>query len=64
MDNASNDVDEVALNVLLAEGVDFPTAWEASRRGSRSQPEDSHRFGTVLLLLLALVFGALVLILL
>ena len=24
-------IDEVALNVLLAEGVDFPTALEASR---------------------------------
>ena len=27
-----DDIDEVALNVLLAEGVDLPTALEASRR--------------------------------
>lgn len=32
MDDPSDDIDEVALNVLLAEGVDLPTAWEASRR--------------------------------
>jgi len=24
-------IDEVVLNTLLAEGVDLPTAWEASR---------------------------------
>jgi hypothetical protein len=27
----ADDIDEVALNVLLAEGVDLPTAIEASR---------------------------------
>ena len=27
-----DEIDEVALNALLAEGVDFPTALEASRR--------------------------------
>lgn len=32
MDNPDDDIDEVALNVLLAEGVDLPTALEASRR--------------------------------
>lgn len=29
--NHIDDIDEVALNVLLAEGVDFPTAYQASR---------------------------------
>ncbi len=28
----SEDIDEVALNTLLAEGVDFPTAYAASVR--------------------------------
>lgn len=30
----SDDIDEVALNTLLAEGVDLPTALEASRRNA------------------------------
>jgi hypothetical protein len=34
MDEPSEDIDEVALNVLLAEGLDVPTAGEASRRDS------------------------------
>jgi len=33
----SDDIDEVALNVLLAEGVDLPTAWEASRRDASEE---------------------------
>jgi hypothetical protein len=32
MDTPPDEIDEVALNVLLAQGVDFPTAIEASRR--------------------------------
>jgi hypothetical protein len=31
-----DDIDEVALNVLLAEGLDLPTALAASRRDSPS----------------------------
>jgi hypothetical protein len=33
-DNIPDDIDEVALNVLLAEGLDLPTALAASRRDS------------------------------
>jgi len=31
MNDADDSIDEVALNVLVAEGVDVPTALEASR---------------------------------
>jgi hypothetical protein len=34
MNPSDKDIDEVALNVLLAEGVDLPTALEASRRSA------------------------------
>lgn len=34
MDNPDDDIDEVALNTLLAEGVDLPTALEASRQNA------------------------------
>jgi hypothetical protein len=32
------DVDEVTLNVLLAEGIDAPTAYAASSRAEEPQP--------------------------
>ena len=53
MDNAPNDVDEVALNVLLAEGVDFPTALEASRRDSDSNSSNLGCAGVVILAIAA-----------
>jgi hypothetical protein len=37
--DAPEEFDEVALNVLLAEGVDLPTALEASRRDSNSSKQ-------------------------
>jgi hypothetical protein len=38
MDDDAQQIDEVALNVLLAEGLDAPTAWEASRRDDNQAP--------------------------
>ena len=37
MSDSSDEIDEVTFNVLLAEGMDVPTAWEASRRGGSSE---------------------------
>lgn len=37
MPDPSDEIDEVAFNVLLSEGMDVPTAWEASRRTGSSQ---------------------------
>jgi len=53
MDNTPDEVDEVALNVLLAEGVDFPTAWEASRRGSDADSSGSGCAGVLILIIAA-----------
>jgi len=53
-----DDLDEVALNVLHAEGVDVPTACEASRRdcGAESpRAEASGCLGYVILLTVALL---------
>ena len=47
MDNPLDDIDEVALNALLAQDVDLPTALEASRWDSNSS-----RPGCILVLLL------------
>jgi hypothetical protein len=53
MDDPSDDIDEVALNVLLAEGVDFPTAWEASRRDVNDESKGSGCLGLALWLVVA-----------
>jgi hypothetical protein len=49
----NEDFDEVALNVLLAEGLDVPTAWEASRCDSSTKPADSYGLGIVVFLIIA-----------
>lgn len=54
--NPSDDTDEVALNVLLAEGVDLSTALEASRRDTG----DGHTAATPGCLVAAAVIAALV----
>jgi hypothetical protein len=51
-----DDVDEVALRVLLAEGVDLPTAIEASRLNGES-PQDRGCLGVAAMVVVA---GALV----
>jgi hypothetical protein len=57
MDDQSDDIDEVALNVLLAEGVDLPTALEASRRDSTSGGKQAGCLGAAMV---AVVFGTVV----
>jgi len=57
LDTPPDALDEVALNVLLAEGVDVPTAWEASRRDSDAGPTALTGIGRVIAILLALVMG-------
>jgi hypothetical protein len=54
-----DDIDEVALNVLLAEGVDLPTAWEASRRESN---EASSRAGIWIVVVVLGVVGLILLV--
>ena len=46
-------IDEDALNVLLAEEVDLPTALAASRRGSVSDSSNSGCAGVVILTIAA-----------
>ena len=53
MNNPSDELDEVALNALLAEGVDLPTAWEASRRSSDSDSSGSGCAGILILIIAA-----------
>jgi hypothetical protein len=53
----SEEVDEVVLNTLLAEGVDVPTAWEASRYRTPEYPTG----GTGALVFYAVVLLALAL---
>ena len=56
-------IDEVVLNTLLAEGVDLPTAWEASRHGPPESPSGSSGalvFYAVVLLALTLAVWLLV----
>ena len=48
-----DEIDEVALNVLLAEGVDLPTAWEASRREACDGESHAGRWVGVVVLLVA-----------
>jgi hypothetical protein len=48
-----DDIDGVALNVLLAEGVDLPTALEASRRDSHATSPESGCLGVVVLIVAA-----------
>jgi len=50
-----DDIDEVALNVLLAEGVDLPTAWEASRRESCEADSHAGQWVGVVVLLVVVV---------
>jgi hypothetical protein len=54
----NNDLDEVALNVLLAEGLDVPTAREASRRSGGSGSAEFGCLGSALLITASLVFAA------
>jgi hypothetical protein len=57
-----DDIDEVALNVLLAEGLDLPTAIEASRLNDREPPEPGSWTPVVWIIIgLALVIGAAIL---
>ena len=55
MPDESDDIDEVALNVLLAEGVDLPTAWEASWRESCEADSDAGQWVGVVVLLVVVV---------
>lgn len=53
-------LDEVALNALLAEGIDLPTAWEASRilpgnENPDKRPEPASWATVAILLFVALV---------
>jgi hypothetical protein len=56
--NPPDDIDEVALNVLLAEGVDLPTALEASRRNSGDPSPESGCLGVVVLIVVAVGVAA------
>jgi hypothetical protein len=51
----SDDIDEVALNVLLADGVDLPTAWEASQRVSGTDAVPTPGRGWVIVNLLVIL---------
>ena len=52
------EVDEVVLNTLLAEGVDVPTAWEATRhRAPESPTGDTGALVFYAVVLLALALG-------
>jgi hypothetical protein len=51
----SDDIDEVALNVLLADGVDLPTAWEASQRGTGTDAVPTPGRGWVIVNLLVIL---------
>jgi hypothetical protein len=55
----SEEVDEVVLNTLLAEGVDVPTAWEASRYRTSESPTGGTGAALVFfaVVLLALALG-------
>jgi hypothetical protein len=53
MTDPIDNIDEVALNVLLAEGVDLPTALEASRRGSGTESSRSGCAGVLILIIAA-----------
>jgi len=53
MDDPAEEIDEVALNALLAEGVDLPTALEASRRGADAETSRSGCAGVVILIIAA-----------
>ena len=55
MDESNDDIDEVALNVLVADGLDFPTAWEASQRDDGSQPAALGCIGAAILLVVAVL---------
>jgi hypothetical protein len=55
MSDPNDDLDEVALNVLLAEGLDVPTAVEASRRDGDAGAGVSGWVGMVILLAAAFV---------
>jgi hypothetical protein len=50
-----DNLDEVAINVLLAEGVDVPTALEASRRDADRQPDGRGCMGATILLVVAVL---------
>lgn len=50
-----DDIDEVTLNVLLAEGLDLPTALEASRRDSADPPSGGGSSQAALWIALAIV---------
>jgi hypothetical protein len=55
----ADDIDEVALNVLLAEGLDLPTAIEASRTNDREPPGPGSWTAIVWIIIgLALVLAA------
>lgn len=53
MDEPNDNLDEVALNALLAEGLDVPTAIEASRRDGGSESATLSWVGVVALLCVA-----------
>jgi hypothetical protein len=55
MVEADEDFDEVALNVLLAEGLDIPTAWEASRRDRGSESRALNCTGAMILLVFSVL---------
>lgn len=55
MEVLPDDLDEVTLNVLLAEGLDLPTAVEASRRDGGSESAGLGWVGAVVLLVVALL---------
>jgi hypothetical protein len=58
MSDPSDDIDEVALNVLLAEGLDVPAAVEASRRSRGSGSAEFGWFGLAVLIIASLIFAA------
>jgi len=65
MAEPDDEIDEVALNVLLAEGLDAPTAWEASRRDSSAEsPESAAKGCTGAVVLLAVAALVIVILLL
>jgi hypothetical protein len=55
MKECHEEIDEVALNVLIAEGLDVATAVEASRCDSSTEPSALHCHVQLILLVVAIV---------
>jgi hypothetical protein len=62
MPDAADDIDEVALNALLAEGVDLPTALEASRSGCDAEASRAGCLGVAIIILAVSIAATAVLI--